>query len=97
MVDGVKVDSAPKCPGCGKTLDGVAAVDTTVDGKKEAPTPGCVTICVYCTSFLWYDKSMQLNEFTTEQFNYLPASVRLQMYGLRDLINRRLSTIKSIN
>lgn len=42
----VHVVAAPRCPGCGTALDGALAVDLS----GVMPTPGDLTVCLYCAA-----------------------------------------------
>ena len=42
----VHVVAAPRCPGCGTALDGATAVDLS----GVMPTPGDLTVCLYCAA-----------------------------------------------
>ena len=44
----VRVVAAPRCPGCGTALDGAMAVD--LSGVMPTPTPGDLTVCLYCAA-----------------------------------------------
>ena len=44
----VHVVAAPRCPGCGTALNGATAVDLS----GVMPTPGDLTVCLYCATAL---------------------------------------------
>lgn len=47
-----KVERARECPGCGAALDGALHV-----GEEEhAPTPGDVSICMYCRDIMIFEE-----------------------------------------
>ena len=48
-----------KCISCGKTLNAASAVDA--DGR---PSPGDISVCVYCGKIMIYGKDMALRELT---------------------------------
>lgn len=53
------------CVNCGKTLD--AACEVSEDGKDHGPSPGAITICVYCGHFMAFDDDMSVRELTDEE------------------------------
>jgi hypothetical protein len=59
----------PKCPSCGKGLDGYASVMV----GERAPQPGDVTVCVYCCAVLQHTETKTLELADLES---LPASLR---------------------
>lgn len=53
------------CPACGAQVDAATAATEFVEYADkndggDRPTPGCVTACLYCGSFLVFDDLMQL-------------------------------------
>jgi hypothetical protein len=55
----VKLDSNPCCPKCETVLDGA----TDLDGKGVAPSPGDITMCIYCHTVMEFTDDMQFAEF----------------------------------
>lgn len=62
----------PKCPTCGKILDGVLCVDD----PNIAPKSGDITACVYCGSLLEFIEGPALIKLSREKLVYLMNGVR---------------------
>lgn len=58
----------PICPKCNATLDGYQAVSD----NHASPFPGCITICVYCTTPLEFNADLKLQVLDMDK---LPTSV----------------------
>jgi len=53
---GVDVPPAP-CPVCGKKLDAASMI-----GGEGKPTPGCYTVCMYCSEILIFTANLKLRK-----------------------------------
>lgn len=51
-----KLSHQPKCPNCGKLLDGF----TAMSDPGTVPTPGSVTVCAYCAVPLEFTEGLNL-------------------------------------
>ena len=48
------LSNQPKCPGCGRTLDGF----TDVKNANNRPKSGDISFCLYCREVLEFDENM---------------------------------------
>ena len=64
------------CLSCGKTLDAAKGVDGAV-----RPTPGSISICLYCGHIAAYAKNLALRELTDKEIIEVagnPAIIAIQ-------------------
>ena len=47
------------CINCHKLVDGATSVD-----REQSPTPGDMTVCVYCGHLMAFDDNLMLRELT---------------------------------
>jgi hypothetical protein len=73
----------PHCPVCQAPLDGATSVDSP--DAPIAPSPGDVSICVYCRAWLCYDATRQWQKLNQAEFAALPARLREQLLFLATL------------
>ena len=51
------LENVPRCPRCGKTLDGWSIGS---DDSKTKPQAGDLTVCIYCSAVLQFTEVMEL-------------------------------------
>lgn len=66
------------CPECKKVMDGA-----TCFNEDAVPGPGDVTVCMYCSALLVYEKDMQLRKMTPEEERKLPDEARTTVFQVR--------------
>ena len=69
------------CPVCLKQFD--AATSPFGD---SAPTPGDLTVCIYCASFLIFEQDLRLRLMTEQEIGELPDEARIQIMRVRRAI-----------
>jgi len=70
------------CPDCGKLLDRA----TNVSGSNEEPSPGDITICNRCGSFLTFAQDLSLELLDPEEFNELDEEFKNQLLKIQEYI-----------
>lgn len=75
------------CPVCFHRLD--AATCATGDAR---PTPGDLTVCLYCTTFLRFDDHLRHVKLEEGEFSKLDAMERRTLVRARNLIRARNET-----
>ena len=66
----IEGDKLPTCPKCDKVLDGA----THAGGEDDAvPTPGDISICLYCVAILQFQEDLSLNELSEEEILEFPS------------------------
>lgn len=79
-----------KCPGCNHKLSGVTPL-----GRRRGrgrPSPGDMTVCVYCASLLVYSRSERLRLLTAEELSKLSKPRRtLLLTAQREIQRQRTS------
>jgi hypothetical protein len=57
------------CPSCGKRLDRSTGINEEGEHLNEEvlPSPGDITVCVYCSDVLTFTEDMQLRVATAEE------------------------------
>jgi hypothetical protein len=68
---GIKVPMSA-CLGCGKEVNGASGVD-----HRGPPTPGHITICLYCGHIMAFAEDMSLRELTGEEMHDIAGDARL--------------------
>jgi len=53
---GGRLPNNPRCPSCGRVIDGFT--DPTFTGK--VPSPGSVSVCVYCAEISVFTEALEL-------------------------------------
>jgi hypothetical protein len=83
------VESKPKCPKCGHSLDSAAAVN----GQQILPSPGDLTICVYCRCVcVFEEKDNELSlRFATEKEREILKSDKFLSAMADTLIEQQIS------
>jgi hypothetical protein len=61
-----------QCPHCKHKLDAA----TSATGETCTPTPGCLTICAYCSRVLIFEAGLTVRPATREDLDTLPPDVR---------------------
>lgn len=57
------------CPKCGKTLDAACSLHN----PEARPTPGDVSICIYCAALLQFDEALAPQILTNEALDAMPG------------------------
>lgn len=70
-----------KCPICGKELDSA----TSAHGN-DRPSPGDISICIYCATILRFDENLKLGEFPQEELIALPREVLTTINHIKNTI-----------
>jgi len=73
---------AGNCPACGHLLD----ADGVALGEDARPTPGDVSVCMYCTSFLVFEPDLSRRAMTDDEVGELPDDVRMELIRVRRTI-----------
>jgi hypothetical protein len=60
------------CPSCGKIFD--AATDII---SGEGPSPGDITICLYCGHVMAFNDDMTIRELTSEEMHAVAGDPRV--------------------
>lgn len=68
------------CPGCGKHLDGATAPG------DEAPSPGSISVCVYCLSVAIFDDDLLLRAPLPGELEALPPAARANLDACRKTV-----------
>ena len=75
------------CSGCGKMVDGASKA---MGDESGGPTPGDITVCVYCYAVSQYvagdDDALQLTAFDTSE---MPLEDRKELQKLRLFLANR--------
>lgn len=72
------------CPDCGYgPLDSATPLE-----KGSKPSPGMLSICIGCGSFLQYDQTMHLVIVTAAEMRELPEDTRAQLHHARRVIHQ---------
>jgi hypothetical protein len=69
------VGHVPRCPVCKHQLDGLGTMDPR---ESAVPEPGCGTVCLGCTSILWFDDNLQLEPMPFHAWEKLEVADRAQ-------------------
>lgn len=77
----------PHCPKCHKTLGGWSSVDS-----QNRPRPKDVTVCVYCSSVLEFDKKMHLSLASAEAIGACDFPDLQQTYRVVESVRKALKT-----
>jgi hypothetical protein len=72
-----------KCPTCGKMLNAAMSVE-----GNHSPSPGMITVCVYCAEILTYDPAMRLQKPTVKEF------LEIQLDSSWPLVERTVRMVK---
>ena len=72
------------CPICNALID--AATGATPDAIT--PKPGDLSVCLYCTSYLQYDKDLVPQELSVDALLDLPDEVKLTLHRIRKNIKK---------
>jgi hypothetical protein len=92
-----KVEPTP-CPVCHVQLDGISRVkpDSPAEGDECLPSPGSVTICIYCGSILIYEPGNHWRETTREDIKQIAATdpkcarmLGIMVHHVRELIEQK--------
>jgi len=78
----LKLDKTHNCLCCGKSLNGA----TESKGEDVSPSPGDISICMYCTTIARFNKDLQLEELTPQEFSELPQEVKDHLKNARDML-----------
>jgi hypothetical protein len=62
------------CLNCGKVLDGATAIDQ--EGEIR-PTPGSITVCMYCGHLMAFDEQLHFRALTDEEIINIAGDERL--------------------
>ncbi len=65
-----KLDTAPHCPTCDKTLDGFTSFE------EHSPGPEDITVCCYCGEVLQFTEEMALEKISDEVMAELDPECR---------------------
>lgn len=76
----VQLETSPRCPNCGHTLNGATSI-----GHEQDPTPGDLTVCIDCASPLEFTPELGLRRIDLET---LPSDARCD-------IERAISLVKA--
>jgi len=68
------------CPHCKAKLDAVHG--------QEMPKEGDLSICVYCSTFLVFDKNLKLSILSKKEWNKLDEDTRVALNEAREANNR---------
>ena len=82
------------CPHCGKHIDASTTGDET--GRVRGPSPGDLSLCVYCVEFSVFDEEMRPRKMTAEEaanteMNPVAQSIRNQ------ILNRAKSQVSNLH
>lgn len=80
-----KVPPVP-CPACGAELDGAWATD----GSGERPSPGDVTICIYCAEMLCYTAALGLRPAAPDDLYRLGNEAALGLFNVLRAVSARI-------
>ena len=67
------------CPDCGRDVGGF----TGPSGQGLRPSPGDVSVCVYCGAVLRFTDSLALRLATPWELGQLPGDVRARLAAMR--------------
>lgn len=67
----VLVDEDLYCPVCGAYINAA----TASDGTCAEPSPGDVSVCSTCTSYLIFNDDLTSRELTVDEFVNLPSNI----------------------
>jgi hypothetical protein len=62
------------CLNCGKILDGATAID---EEGAVRPTPGAITVCMYCGHLMAFDERLHFRELTDAEIIEIAGDERL--------------------
>ena len=68
------------CPHCGVVLDAVSGAE------KDAPTPGCMTVCIACFGFALFGEDMRLLPIGPDELATLPDGARAQLEEMASIL-----------
>ncbi len=69
------------CPVCCNKLDAATAMH-----EPAEPTPGDLTVCIYCASFLQFTDDLDVRPLTESQVGELPDYARIDLQRVRRAI-----------
>jgi len=81
------------CPKCGAILDTVTVADPAAD--EVTPEPNDITICIYCSVYLVFNKDMSFHILTRRERNRLPLEVRKSLDLLEEIRRQRRSVYEN--
>lgn len=67
------------CPSCGCKLDAA----TNLADERRRPSPGDLSVCINCTSFLVFDDNLILRNLSPEETKQLPVGVQDELWRIR--------------
>lgn len=76
------------CPGCGHELTAA----TSPDDESLQPKAGDLTVCVYCTAMLRFDKTMHLESLTQAEVEALEPEAWAMLRKIRAAIRQLQAT-----
>lgn len=76
--DSIRTTDLPpgSCPACGEVLGAVTGT--------SSPTPGCITLCLYCRVFLVFTDTLQQRLLSNAEWLKLPVDQRELLTRVRD-------------
>lgn len=77
----VLLDVKHRCPVCDHIIDAASAVDAS----GAHPSPGDVSICAECTSYLMYNDDLSSHVITVDEFVTLPSDIIYELTAARKL------------
>lgn len=72
------------CPFCGYKLN--AATDVKFTGAK--PSPGDISVCIECTSFLRFNGDLKLEALPAADMAAMPDEIQEQLWHARRVLHR---------
>lgn len=90
--DSVKLDRESHCLACNEVLDGAANT-----GETHKPTPGDVTVCLYCGHLMTFDNGLNLRELTSaEMYECAGNPTILKVQATRAMVFKKRKALMGI-
>lgn len=77
-----------QCPVCSTRLDAV----TSISEEGALPTPGDVTMCFYCTTYLRFGEGMKLETLPEKDFEEMEDGFKYTLTQARNYVRGRAPT-----
>lgn len=76
-----RLENESICPKCGKVLDAATSIE-----EGAIPSPGDITICMYCGELLRFDENLISHKLSDEEFESLDEEFQAQLLDVQEQI-----------